>query len=139
LSNIQLDAIASVAGTFSYSPGAGTVLTAGEHNLSVTFTPTDSTDYRSSTDFVTITVDKAEPVISWTTPEAITYGTSLSATQLDATATYNGTKVAGTFTYRPAKGTVLSAGIQKLSVVFTPSDTTDYAPQTATTTITVKR
>ena len=70
--------------------------------------------------------------------EAITYGTALSATQLDATATYNGAKVAGTFTYRPAKGTVLRVGMQKLSAVFTPSNTTDYTTQTATNTITVK-
>src|ERR1700739_284970 len=40
LSAIQLNATASVAGTFVYSSAAGTVLTAGAHTLSVTFTPT---------------------------------------------------------------------------------------------------
>ena len=38
-------------------------------------------------------------------PAAITYGTALGATQLDATAS-----VAGTFAYTPASGTVLEAG-----------------------------
>ena len=46
LSAAQLDATASVPGTFAYSPAAGTVLQAGSgQTLSVTFTPTDTTDY----------------------------------------------------------------------------------------------
>lgn len=58
------------------------------------------------------------PVISWT-PQAITYGTPLGAGQLNATAsTY------GTFSYAPGAGTILPAGTNTLSVVFTPSDPT---------------
>ena len=39
----QLDATASVAGVFTYTPAAGTVLTAGANQpLTVTFTPTDT-------------------------------------------------------------------------------------------------
>jgi hypothetical protein len=50
LSSAQLDATASInsaaiAGAFVYSPAAGTVLSAGTHTLSVTFTPADTTDY----------------------------------------------------------------------------------------------
>jgi 2-keto-3-deoxy-6-phosphogluconate aldolase len=60
------------------------------------------------------------PVITWTTPAAIPYGTALSAAQLDATAS-----VPGTFAYSPSAGTVLAAGAQTLSVTFTPTDTTD--------------
>src|SRR5262249_21977044 len=42
----QLDATASVAGTFSYSPAAGTILDAGSgQTLTATFTPDDTTDY----------------------------------------------------------------------------------------------
>jgi virginiamycin B lyase len=47
LSGIQLDAKASVAGTFAYSPPAGTALAVGTHTLTATFTPTDTTDYTS--------------------------------------------------------------------------------------------
>src|SRR5271154_2683417 len=39
LSATQLDATANVPGAFVYTPAAGTVLTVGSQNLSVTFTP----------------------------------------------------------------------------------------------------
>jgi hypothetical protein len=132
LSGMQLDATASVPGTFSYAPAAGTVLTAGTQQLAVTFTPTDTADYSTATATVSITVNKAAPVLSWPAPVAITYGTPLSATQLDAT-----TSVPGTFSYSPGAGAVLSAGTQQLTVTFTPSDTTDYTTATATVPLTV--
>ena len=68
------------------------------------------------------------PPITWAAPAAITYGTALSATQLNATGS-----VAGTMTYSPVAGTVLSAGAsQALQVTFTPTDTTDYTTATDT-------
>ncbi len=79
---------------------------------------------------------KTTPTITWATPAAITYGTALSATQLDATSG----GVAGTFVYTPASGTVLGAGTnQTLSVAFTPTDTTDYNSASGSTTITVNK
>ncbi len=75
---------------------------------------------------------KATPTITWATPAAITYGTALTSTQLDATAS-----VPGTFVYSPAAGTVPKAGSDTLSVTFTPTDTTDYTSATATTTLVV--
>jgi hypothetical protein len=77
-------------------------------------------------------VNPAPPVITWATPAAITYGTALSTTQLDATA-----NVPGSFVYTPAAGAVLTAGSQTLSVSFTPTDTTDYTKATATVPLTV--
>ena len=121
LSATQLNATANVAGTFIYSPAAGTVLTAGTQALSVAFTPTDTTDYNSANATVTLVVNQAAPVITWATPAPITYGTPLGVTQLNATA-----NVAGTFVYSPAAGTVLPAGTQTLSATFTPADSTDY-------------
>ncbi len=91
--------------------------------------PSDSAASASTT-FIVLNV----PSITWSTPAAITYGTALKATQLDATA-----NVTGTFTYTPALGTVLGAGTQTLAVVFTPSDTTDYASTSATVQLTVNR
>ena len=134
LSATQLDATSSVAGTFAYSPAAGTLLKAGTQTLSVTFTPTNSTDYATAKGTVTLTVDKVTPTIKWATPAAITYGTKLSATQLDATSS-----VAGTFAYSPAAGTLLKAGTQTLSVTFTPTDSTDYATAKGTVTLTVDK
>jgi len=132
LSTTQLNAKASVAGTFAYSPASGTVLTAGMQTLSVTFTPTNTTDYMTATATVQLTVNQATSKITWAKPAAITYGTALSATQLDATAS-----VAGTFVYSPAAGTTLAAGTQTLSVTFTPTDATDYATATSTASLTV--
>jgi sugar lactone lactonase YvrE len=134
LSATQLDATASVAGTFAYTPAAGTVLPLGSQTLSVTFTPTDATDYTAATATVKLAVNQAASTIAWATPAAITYGTALSAKQLDATAS-----VAGTFAYTPAAGTVLLAGSQTLSVTFAPTDSTDYTPATATVTLVVNK
>ena len=75
---------------------------------------------------------KTTPTITWSTPAAITYGTALSTTQLDATAS-----VAGTFVYTPAAGTIPLAGSQTLSVTFMPSDTTDYNSASDSVTLTV--
>jgi hypothetical protein len=139
LSGTQLDATASVSGTFVYSPAAGAVLAAGTQTLSVTFTPTGTTDYTTAKASVSLEVTSSTPTLTWATPAAITYGTALSATQLDATATYNGAKVTGTFAYSPAKGTVLGAGAQTLSVLFTPSNTSDYSPISASVTLQVNQ
>jgi len=53
----QLDATSGgIAGTFAYTPAAGSLLALGEHTLSVTFTPTDSVNYSSPTTSVPIDV-----------------------------------------------------------------------------------
>jgi hypothetical protein len=63
---------------------------------------------------ITATPSTNTPSITWNAPAAITYGAALSSTQLNATA-----NVPETFVYSPAAGTVLKAGTQTLSVVFT--------------------
>src|SRR4029077_17963143 len=71
--------------------------------------------------------------ITWATPADITYGTALSATQLNATA-----NTPGTFVYTPLAGTVLNAGpAQALSVTFTPTDAANFTTATKTVSITV--
>ena len=106
------------------------MLDAGAPTLTAAFTPTDTTNYNSTGTVTTVlNISKATPSIAWSTPAAITYGTALSAVQLNATAS-----VPGTFAYTPAAGTVLNAGSQALSVTFTPYNSTNYA---ATTTFTV--
>jgi hypothetical protein len=136
LSATQLDATSTVLGTFAYTPAAGTVPSAGTSTLSVTLTPNDTTDYTTATATVQLTVNKATPPITWATPAAITYGTALSGTQLNASST-----VAGTFVYTPVAGAVLSAGTQTLSVLFTPNSTItdDYTTATATVQLTVNK
>jgi hypothetical protein len=81
----------------------------------------------------TFTINKATPAITWSAPAGITYGTALSATQLDAS-----TSVKGTFVYSPDFGTILDAGLgQRLSVTFTPDDTANYPTETASVSIEV--
>jgi len=63
LSGTQLDASSSVAGTFAYSPAAGTILQAGSNELSVTFTPTNTADYTTATSDVTLVVNPI-PIVS---------------------------------------------------------------------------
>jgi N-acetylneuraminic acid mutarotase len=132
LSATQLDASSTVAGSFIYSPAAGTLLSVGSHTIVVTFSPTDTNDYSSATASVVLKVIKATPMITWPTPAPIKFGTALNGTQLDATS-----PLAGTFVYSPAAGTVLAVGSHTLSVKFTPTDTTDYTTATATVTLTV--
>jgi len=142
LSGTQLNATASfngmpVAGTFSYNPASGTVLAAGTNSLGVTFTPADAADFNVAAGSTSITVGQATPTIAWTAPASISYGTALSGTQLNATATFNGATVAGAFSYNPASGTVLTAGTHTLGVTFTPTDTTDFAVATGSVGIAV--
>jgi hypothetical protein len=56
LSSTQLSARASVPGTFTYSPAAGSVLPAGTHRLTVTFTPANPAAYAVAVASVTFTV-----------------------------------------------------------------------------------
>ncbi len=134
LSGVQLDANANLGGSFVYSPAAGTVLKAGNDTLKATFTPTLSKDYTVVTVSVVLQVTQAAPMITWTAPTAISYGTALSGTQLAATAS-----VAGKFLYSPTAGKVLTAGTQTLSVTFTPTDHVDYSSATGTVTLVVNK
>ena len=134
LSSTQLNATASVPGTFVYTPAVGAVPGAGTDTLSVTFTPTDTTNYSTVTKTVQLVVNQATATVTWTTPAAITYGTALSSTQLDATAS-----VPGTFVYTPAVGAVPGAGTDTLSVTFTPTDSTNYSTVTKTVQLVVNQ
>jgi hypothetical protein len=132
LSSIQLNATANVPGSFAYNSAYGTILNAATNTLSVIFTPTDTNDYISVIDSVTVVVLQAPPAVNWPTPAPIPYGTALSSNQLNATA-----NVPGIFAYTPTNGTLLYAGTNTLSVVFTPTDTNDYSSVTDTVSLVV--
>src|ERR1035438_9642926 len=86
----QLNASANVAGSFAYSPARGTMLHPGSQVLSAIFTPTDTVNYTLASASLVLTVNPAEPALSWATPTAMTYGTALSAAQLNATVSVAG-------------------------------------------------
>src|SRR5208282_1011159 len=108
----------------------------------VTFTPSDITDYTTTSSTVTVNVGQATPTVS-VNPVNITYGTTLANGQLTGSAiwTVNGSRVTvpGTFTYTSAAGTVLNASAsgQSEAVTFTPSATTDYTTASSTVTVNV--
>lgn len=126
-------ATSPVPGTFRYNPTFFT-LPAGMYTLSATFIPTDQVHYLAETVTMTLTVTKATPKITWGKPMPITYGTPLSATQLDAKGS-----ASGILTYNPPAGTIVSGGTHVLSVMETPSDTNDYNSASATETLVVKQ
>jgi hypothetical protein len=80
----QLSAETSVAGTFTYSPQAGTVLNAGTHTLSVTFTPTDSAIYDVAMTTRSITV-AARPLGIFVNSSSKVYGEELPAFTVSTT------------------------------------------------------
>ncbi len=122
-------------GTGTISGGQATYTTStlvvGSHSITASW-PGNSNYAPALSSGITQTVSQTTPTLTWNTPSPIDYGVVLGAMQLDAT-----TSVAGTFTYTPSAGTVLSPGAQTLSVTFTPSDTTDYTTATDSVQLTV--
>ncbi len=113
---------ASVAGTFAWTTPA-TVPVAGADSESVTFTPTDTTDYNTVTGTVTVRVgNKTTPTVTaWPTAGVIYIGQTLASSVL----TGGTASVAGTFAWTTPT-TVPPAGANAEGVTFTPTDTTDY-------------
>lgn len=123
----------TTTGTVSTATFATSTLPTGTNTITATYQGVGNFGPSTSTP-TTVTISQATPAITWAAPSPITYGTALSATQLDATST-----TAGTFTYSSLSGTVLSAGPHTLTATFTPTDTTDYSTATATVSLTVNQ
>jgi large repetitive protein len=97
LSAAQLNASSTVAGTFAYSPAAGTVLAAGSQTLSVGLTPSNTTDYTTAAGSVVLTVNKATPTVTLSSSaSSIVSGTSVTFT---ATIVGSGVEPTGTVTF----------------------------------------
>jgi uncharacterized repeat protein (TIGR03803 family) len=106
-------------------------LRAGSHRVDATFLGDAlSAGATASSDLV---IAPAVPGVVWQ-PMDLTYGTALGPAQLNASAS-----VKGAFSYSPRAGTLIPAGVQLLSVVFTPADATNYTVATAARTIAVNK
>lgn len=111
---------ATIAGTRITVTGAGVVTVRASQSGNEVYSPASAVE-RS------FTVNKATPVVTWAAPAGIAEGTALSTVQLNATASFKGNEVLGTFTYSPPSGTVLPAGNnQELSVAFVPEDASNF-------------
>lgn len=130
----QLNATASVAGTFEYTPPAGEVLNEGLHWLKARFTPADSNYMNAQVQVPLAVVEPGAPLIRWARPADIAYGTPLGAMQLNAAAS-----VPGSFSYSPEEGTILPPGDHMLSAQFIPDQPTPGRPAHASVPITVNK
>ena len=105
LSSAQLNATASVPGTFVYSPAAGTILPRGIHVLTLTFTPEDRTRYLPVTTTVRILVSAPIP--------ATTAAPAISPTPIP-TKTIKSDIPSVTVFFKSGSSTVDARGIQVL-------------------------
>jgi hypothetical protein len=131
------DSSSVVSGAASLTTTATTSSSVGTYPITAAQGTLAASNYTFVYVPATLTVTQPAAAINWPTPAAITYGTPLSATQLDAAYTCGGQTVAGSYSYTPALGTVLNAGSQTLSVTFTPTDLTDCPVTTTTVGLTV--
>jgi len=113
LSATQLNAQASVPGTFSYSPGLSSRLPAGTHTLTATFTPTDTTNYASGGSVTTSITIVPAPLEIRTVDAAKAYGAPLPAFTASFTGLASGQTVAnlsGTLAFTTAATTSSPVG-----------------------------
>lgn len=144
LGSAQLNATTTVAGTFAYSPSAGTLLASGQQKLQVTFTPTDTTDFTTATASVTLTVNTANAnltVTSSANPVLVSTPITFTANVTAATGTPTGSVTfldgstllgssalnAGSATYTTS---TLSAGSHVITAAY--SGDTNFAQATST-------
>jgi MBG domain len=124
--------------TLSYAQNGVAVASpthAGDYTVIATL---ENPDYIAPAAIGTLVINQATPVLTWAAPGSITVGTALSGAQLDATASFDGTPLAGTFTYTPSAGGLLAVGnSQALGVTFAPTDGTDYRTVNGSVTINV--
>lgn len=124
--------VAAPTGAVTYSPTAGSQLTAGTHTITATY-PGDG-NYNPVSVTATFIVNKTTPTVSWS-PGDIAYGATYGPAQLNATAS-----VPGTFDYMPASGMrALAVGPKALTVTFTPTDSVNYYSASATANINVTK
>ena len=108
LGTTQLDATASVSGSFVYGPALGTVLHAGSNQtLTVTFTPTDTTDYNNVRTTVQINVTPA-PLTITANNQSKVYGAPLPALTAGYSGFVNG-DTAASLTTQPTLSTTATA------------------------------
>jgi hypothetical protein len=110
----QLNATANIAGNFTYTPAAGTVLAAGNHTLNVAFTPTDTGNYTIASANVTLKVNEL-PAASTPPPSFGAPAPSGGTAQLEKTKKGKGAKKSSASKSASAKSKSASGGSSKKS------------------------
>jgi hypothetical protein len=133
----QLNATADVAGTFFYTPQAGSVLHAGDHVLSVRFVPADADRFEEVTATVTLTVTRAPLTIAVNTASKW-YLDPLPAFSWTATGFVNGdtaSTLVGTSSFQTTASATSPVGLYSVTVGGLTS--LDYAVSSGPGTLTV--
>ena len=125
---------ASVGGTFAFTAPSATP-PVGVYSASITFAPSDTTNYNSVVGAVNLAVGIGTPVVTaWPAATGITFGQSLSASTLSG-----GTASAGgTFAFATS-GATPGAGTYYASVIFTPTIAASYTTVTGTVAVAVSK
>ncbi|MBR3568696.1 MAG: T9SS type A sorting domain-containing protein [Salinivirgaceae bacterium] len=145
ISAVELNATANTEGSFAYTLNGenaeGLKPEAGSYTIMVTFTPA-SANYTIANASVTLKITSVAAEITWETPEAITYGTPISAAQLNASANTEGEYIYSTHEGESVRyiheGDVLGAGNDSLFVKFIP-ESEDYGRAVDTVILTVNK
>jgi hypothetical protein len=129
LNAVAMNASATVPGTYAFTatPAGGSasavsktsMLTAGMYTLSVLFTPTDATAYKTATGSVSLTINKAAPgdvLTSNTNPVLVKDPITLTATVSSPASTPTGTVTFLDGTTPIGTGTLSSSGVATLSL-----------------------
>ena len=154
LSALQLGAVSGVEGTFEYkindevvTADMNKILDAGTYTIVAKFTPQTS-NYSTVDDIErTLVVNPIQPTVTWANPDAITYGTAISATHLNAEVESEYATL-GTITYSEGTtsitdGMVLDVveGGHIITATFTPKSeyAQNYNSATTTAKITINK
>jgi Bacterial Ig-like domain (group 3) len=138
LSATQLNATASVPGSFAYTPSSGTVLSAGNgQTLHVDFTPTDAANYNTASKNVLINVTNQSQATTTTStptsslnPSTVGQSVTLSATVTPSAATglvefFDGTVSLGTASLSGGSAslatTAINAGTRSITAKYVGS------------------
>lgn len=134
-------------GTVSYSSSNtsvatvasnGTVTIKGAGSTTITASIPATSSYTADRKIMTLAVNKATPTLSGVSASAITYGQTLASSTITGTAKVGTTTIAGSFTWKTSS-TAPNAGTLVHEYVFTPTDTTNYAVVTGTTSVSVAK
>nr|WP_284694772.1 MBG domain-containing protein [Geomonas sp. Red32] len=126
---------ASVDGTFAFTTPSAIPPAAGSYSASITFTPTDTTNYGTVSDSVNVAVAKASPVITvLPVASGITFNQALSASTL----TGGAASVPGSFAFTTPSTVPSAAGSYSAAITFTP-DSSNYSAVTASVEVAVAK
>jgi len=119
-------------GTFAFT-APSTAPNAGTTAQGVTFTPTDTANFKTAAGTVNVTVTKSAPAVTaWPTASAINFGQTLASSTLSGGVA----TPAGSFAFT-TPATAPSVGSAAQGVTFTPTDTANYSTTAGTVSVTV--